>query len=67
MQVSTIIPERLYKKHMQGVNRFLESAKDGIMDNIVEIYGKSKDGTEFPIEMSLSYQKIKKGIIPLQQ
>ena len=61
MQVSTIIPERLNKKHMQGVNRFLESDNDGIMDNIVEIYGKSKDGTEFPIEMSLSYQKTKDG------
>jgi PAS domain S-box-containing protein len=60
-QVSAIIPERLNKKHMHGVNRFLESGKNGIIDNIVEIYGKSKDGTEFPIEMSLSYQKTKEG------
>ena len=59
--VSTIIPERHNEQHMLGVKRFLESNKTGIMDKIIEISGKAKDGTEFPIEMSLSYQKTKDG------
>ena len=59
--VSTIIPERYIEKHQQGVKRFLESGKTGIMDKIVEFSGKTKDGIEFPIEMSLSYQKARDG------
>ncbi len=59
--VSTIIPERHIEKHQQGVKRFLESGKTGIMDKIVEFSGMTKDGIEFPIEMSLSYQKTRDG------
>ena len=59
--VSTIIPERYIEKHQKGVARFLESGKTSIMDKIVEFSGMSKDGIEFPLEMSLSYQKIRDG------
>ena len=57
--VSTIIPERFREGHQKGMKQFLESGKASIMDKIVEFSGKSKDGIEFPIEMSLSYQKTK--------
>ena len=59
--VSTIIPERYIEKHQKGVERFLESGKTGIMDKIVEFSGMSKDGIEFPLEMSLSYLKTTDG------
>ncbi|MGR3294446.1 MAG: PAS domain S-box protein [Candidatus Scalindua sp.] len=59
--VSTIIPERYIEKHQKGVDRFLESDKTGIMDKIVEFSGMKKDGVEFPLEMSLSYQKTRDG------
>ncbi len=59
--VSTIIPERHKENHQQGVNPFLESCKTSIMDKIVEFSGRTKDGIEFPIEMSMSYQKTKDG------
>jgi PAS domain S-box-containing protein len=59
--VSTIIPERYIEKHQKGVARFLESGKTSIMDKIVEFSGISKDGIEFPLEMSLSYQEIRDG------
>ena len=59
--VSTIIPARHNEQHLQGMKRFLESDKSGIMNKIIEISGKAKDGTEFPIEMSLSYQETNDG------
>ncbi len=59
--VSTIIPSRHNEQHLQGMKRFLESDKSGIMNKIIEISGKAKDGTEFPIEMSLSYQETNDG------
>ena len=59
--VSTIIPERYIEKHQKGVARFLESGKTSIMDKIVEFSGITKDGIEFPLEMSLSYQEIRDG------
>ncbi|MCP4252649.1 MAG: PAS domain S-box protein [Candidatus Scalindua sp.] len=55
--VSTIIPERYIEKHQKGVARFLESNKTSIMDKVMEFSGKAKDGIEFPLEMSLSYQE----------
>ena len=59
--VSTIIPSRHNEQHLQGMKRFLESDKSGIMNKIIEISGKAKNGTEFPIEMSLSYQETNDG------
>ena len=59
--VSTIIPERHNEQHMQGMKRFQESDMTKIMDKVTEISGKAKDGTEFPIEMSLSCQKTNNG------
>ena len=59
--VSTIIPERHNEQHMQGMKRFQESDMTKIMDKVTEISGKAKDGTEFPIEMSLSCQKNNNG------
>jgi light-regulated signal transduction histidine kinase (bacteriophytochrome) len=46
---------------MQGMKRFQESDMTKIMDKVTEISGKAKDGTEFPIEMSLSCQKNNNG------
>ncbi len=57
--VSTIIPESHNERHLKGVKRFLESGKTSIMDKVVEFSGKTKGGDEFPMEMSLSYQKSK--------
>lgn len=59
--VSTIIPKRYIEKYQKGVERFLESGKTSIMDKIMEFSGITKNGIEFPLEMSLSYQKTRDG------
>ncbi|GAX59794.1 signal transduction histidine kinase [Candidatus Scalindua japonica] len=59
--VTIIIPEKYREKHLKGVKRLLKSGKTSIMDEIVEFSGITKDGNEFPIEMSLSHQRTKDG------
>ena len=57
--VTTIIPD-IYKNERQiGMNQFLSLSVSNIIDMTIELTGKTKAGTEFPIEMSLSYHKTK--------
>ena len=57
--VTTIIPD-IYKNERQiGMNQFLNLSVSNIIDTTIELSGKTKAGTEFPIEMSLSYHKTK--------
>ncbi|KHE93127.1 MAG: putative phosphohydrolase, partial [Candidatus Scalindua brodae] len=60
-QITTIIPERYRKQHNDGLLRFLMTGKPRIIDSIVEVYGKKRNGAEVPIEMSLSSQKNEDG------
>ncbi|ODS33453.1 MAG: two-component sensor kinase [Candidatus Scalindua rubra] len=57
--VSTIISEKYRKQHQEGLKRFLKTRKPVIIGKTIEISGLTKEGTEIPIEMSLSCQKIK--------
>jgi len=52
--VTILIPERYRKAHAQGVRRFLETGEKHIMGKTVELQALRQDGTEFPIELSLS-------------
>ncbi len=57
--VTTIIPD-IYKNERQiGMNQFLDLSVSNIIDMTIELSGKTKEGTEFPIETSLSYHKTK--------
>src|SRR5205807_6058896 len=40
--------------HESGFQRFLETRQGQILGRTVELRGRRKDGTEFPIELSLS-------------
>jgi len=56
-QITIIIPERYKKQHKDGLSRFLMTGKPRIIDSIVEVYGKKRNGAEVPIEMSLSLKE----------
>ena len=55
--VTTIIPDIYKNERQSGMNQFLNLGVSNIVDTTVELSAKSKEGTEFPIEMSLSYHK----------
>ncbi len=54
-----IIPERLHEAHIKAFKRFQETGHGLSLRRTVELSALKKDGTEFPIELSLSAVKFK--------
>ncbi|MBF0625508.1 MAG: diguanylate cyclase [Magnetococcales bacterium] len=52
--VETLIPERQRSAHQEGLARLADSADFGIDEGVRELAARRRDGSEFPIEMSLS-------------
>jgi PAS domain S-box-containing protein len=49
-----LIPERYQEGHRRGLARLREGGKPRILGKTVELDGRRKDGSEFPLELSLS-------------
>ena len=48
-----LMPERYRDAHRKGLERYTLTG-EGVMGKTVELWGRRKDGTEFPLELSLS-------------
>ena len=57
-----IIPKPLLEAHRKGLKRYLDTAVSRVIGQRVELTGRRKDGSEFPIEMSLGTWKTDKSI-----
>jgi PAS domain S-box-containing protein len=51
--VTILIPERFREAHRTGLNRFRRTGETRIIGRTVELEAQKKDGSEFPIELSL--------------
>jgi PAS domain S-box-containing protein len=49
-----IVPPRLRQQHRQGLARFLEGGRPVILDRRLELTGIRRDGTEFPVELTIT-------------
>jgi PAS domain S-box-containing protein len=57
----SIIPERFRPLHDKGLERVGSGGKQQVIGQAVELAGLRKDGTEFPIELTLSTWETKEG------
>ncbi len=48
-----IIPERYRRAHEEGLARYLQSGKGPVLNKLIELIALHRDGTEFPVELSI--------------
>lgn len=53
-RLEVIIPERFHEPHREGMRRVTEGGESRVIGSTVELSARTKDGTEVPIELSLS-------------
>lgn len=56
---TTIIPDRFREAHLKGFNKYCDTGQGAVIGKTLELAAIKKDGTEIPIELSLSAVKIK--------
>jgi PAS domain S-box-containing protein len=56
-KLDQIIPAQFRTKHINGIKRLSNGGKEKLINKTIEIQALRKDGTEFPIELSLSSWK----------
>jgi PAS domain S-box-containing protein len=49
-----IVPPALRDAHRRGLARFLETQRPVILDRRLELTGRRRDGTEFPVELTIT-------------
>jgi PAS domain S-box-containing protein len=57
--LTLLIPDRFHTAHQQGFARYLSTGEAHVIGRTVELTGKRKDGSEFPLELSLASWKRK--------
>ncbi len=61
--VTILMPKKYRAEHKQSMGRFLKTHKPYIIGKTVELVGVKNDGTEFPIELSLSVMNDEQGTL----
>src|SRR3989442_1160339 len=51
--LTLLMPQRFHDAHRQGLARFLSTGEARVVGRTVELAGQRKEGTEFPLELSL--------------
>ncbi len=59
--LTVLMPDRFKEPHQRGFGRYLETGEAHVIGKTVELAAKRKDGTEFPIELSLSSWRTRAG------
>ncbi len=60
-QIETLMPESYRERHRTGLERFRTTGRSHMVGSTVELEGLRKDGTVFPIELSLASWRSSEG------
>src|SRR5712692_6561409 len=60
--LTVLMPEPFHDAHQRGLARFLSTGEAHVIGKTIELTGKRKDGSEFPLELSLATWKAPEGI-----
>jgi len=52
--LTLLMPERFHEAHRAGVARYVATGEARVVGRTVELAGRRRDGTEFPLELSLA-------------
>jgi len=61
--VEVLVPERFWAEHRKHRGKYMEHTQARPMGASLDLFGLRKDGTEFPVEISLSPQKTDDGVL----
>ena len=59
--LTMLMPERYRQRHTKGLERYAQTGEASVIGQTVELDGLRKDGSEFPLELSLSTWKTAAG------
>ncbi|MCE6992611.1 PAS domain-containing sensor histidine kinase [Dyadobacter sp. CY323] len=60
-KIETLIPQRFTKNHVQYRDNYLEAPRARGMGHLMDLFARKYDGSEFPVEVSLSPFKTSDG------
>lgn len=61
-KIELLIPEKYRPSHVKDRNRYYENPGNRIMGHGRDLHARKKDGTEFPVEVSLSTYRLKEQV-----
>ncbi|MGH7569268.1 MAG: sensor histidine kinase [Gemmatimonadales bacterium] len=60
--LTLLMPERFHAAHLAGFRRYLTTGTAHVVGRTVELEGRHKDGSEFPLELSLAAARTETGV-----
>jgi PAS domain S-box-containing protein len=61
--IQTLIPERVGSPHLMHGEGYFADARPRVLGSAFDLYGRHKDGSQFPVEISLRHLETKEGVL----